>query len=418
MTKFAWLTFVLVFSLLLNLSCMDGDSVSSSGNYDPEAPSNPSPPDAATGISTDSVTLRWTCSDPNSDDLTYTVFWYTAYFWSSRDSAAGLTSAEYRIENLHVGTGYAWYVVAKDEHGAKTHGPTWSFFTQDEAVTFADYVLELKIRQYIGKPVGDIYASDVNSMSYFNADHCGIQALSGMEYMYSLHSLYLDGNSINDISPLSSLTQLSYIDLSYNNISIISALSDLPQLFSLKLSFNRIVDISPLAGAENLYALQLHHNEISDISALSTLTQFHSLHLEYNVITDLSPLEDMTQLETLYLNANRLSDLSPLSNLMFLYHLEVDSNFVTDLMPLSNLVLMTELYLNHNQIEDISPMSELALLEYLDLSNNHITNIQPLVANQGLTDGDCVFLQDNLLDSVSINVYIPQLEARGVYVYY
>lgn len=47
-----------------------------------------------------------------------------------------------------------------------------------------------------------------------------------------------------------------------------------------------------------------------------------------------------------------------------------------------------------------------------------ITNIEPLVNNIGLGSGDYVYLYNNPLDSMSVNVYISALEARGVSVYY
>jgi hypothetical protein len=40
------------------------------------------------------------------------------------------------------------------------------------------------------------------------------------------------------------------------------------------------------------------------------------------------------------------------------------------------------------------------------------------VENAWLSEGDAVDLYDNLLSPYSINIYIPELEARGVTVYY
>jgi hypothetical protein len=41
-----------------------------------------------------------------------------------------------------------------------------------------------------------------------------------------------------------------------------------------------------------------------------------------------------------------------------------------------------------------------------------------LIENVGLSDGDSVYLIDNPLSAESINDYIPQLEERGVTVFY
>ena len=72
------------------------------------------------------------------------------------------------------------------------------------------------------------------------------------------------------------------------------------------------------------------------------------------------------------------------------------------------------LHLSDNHISDVSPLENLANLRHLYLSGNQISDIEPLVNNPGLSKGDRVDLTDNPLSTESIDVYIPQLEARGV----
>jgi Leucine-rich repeat (LRR) protein len=76
------------------------------------------------------------------------------------------------------------------------------------------------------------------------------------------------------------------------------------------------------------------------------------------------------------------------------------------------------LVLDGNRIRDISPLADLIRLEYLWLSGNRISDISPLVQNEGLGTGDQIYLGSNPLSSDSINIYIPQLKARGVTVDY
>jgi nucleoside-triphosphatase THEP1 len=70
------------------------------------------------------------------------------------------------------------------------------------------------------------------------------------------------------------------------------------------------------------------------------------------------------------------------------------------------------------QINDILPLANLSSLTELGLWWNQISDISPLVDNNGLSEGDEIYLQGNPLSSDSINIYIPQLEARGVVVTY
>ena len=89
-------------------------------------------------------------------------------------------------------------------------------------------------------------------------------------------------------------------------------------------------------------------------------------------------------------------------------------NKLSDISPLSDLTSLTSLRLWSNQISDISQLSKLTNLNYLSLYRNQISDISPLVENSGLGQGDTVDLVENPLDTKSLDVYIPQLQQRGV----
>ena len=67
-------------------------------------------------------------------------------------------------------------------------------------------------------------------------------------------------------------------------------------------------------------------------------------------------------------------------------------------------------------------ISDLTGLEYLNLQrhnlHNNISDILPIVENSGLSAGDTVDLRSNRLSTTSVNVCIPQFEARGIEVKY
>ena len=69
-----------------------------------------------------------------------------------------------------------------------------------------------------------------------------------------------------------------------------------------------------------------------------------------------------------------------------------------------------------NQIVEVSPLVGLVSLVSVYLSSNQIVDVSALVDNEGLADGDSVWLGDNPLSDDAINVQIPALEARGVVV--
>lgn len=98
------------------------------GNRPPDEPSDPDPPDGATGIALD-VTLQWSCSDPDNDPLTYDV-----YFGTDANpplAASGITTTSWSPGTLDYSTTYYWKIVASDGQ-AQTEGPVWSFTTRSE----------------------------------------------------------------------------------------------------------------------------------------------------------------------------------------------------------------------------------------------------------------------------------------------
>ncbi len=115
---------------------------------------------------------------------------------------------------------------------------------------------------------------------------------------------------------------------------------------------------------------------------------------------------------------NQLIDISALSGLLNLKVLGLSENQIIDIGSLEGLANLNLLYLGNNQIISIISLSALINLKELGLADNQIIDIFPLISNGGINTGDKVYLTNNPLNEMSINTYIPQLEARGVEVIY
>jgi hypothetical protein len=309
-----------------------------------------------------------------------------------------------------------------------------------QAVMFPDPNLEAAIREAIGKPSEDIYASDLEGLTYLDASDRGISDLTGLEYCVRLGGLDLWGNDVSDLSPLANLTGLGQLGLTGNPVADISPLAGLTNLEVLYVNGSQITDISPLAGLTKLENLMIDANQISDILPLAGLTSLSYLDLSDNQIVDISPLASLTSLEelsayenqieqlsplagltsltTLWLDSNQITDISPLAGLSNLKWLGVDWNQISDILPLAGLTTLELLDLYGNQISDVSPLVDLTGLTNLDLGDNQVGDISPLVDNTGLGEGDEVALYGNPLSEDSISIYIPELLARGVTVQY
>jgi len=184
--------------------------------------------------------------------------------------------------------------------------------TADIVVDFPDPNLEAAVRSAIGKTSGDIYRSDVGSLSRLTAVGRDINDLTGLEHCTGLNMLRLRFNRISDLSPLANLYSLKELYLEENEISDLTPLSGLLGLRYLKLCGNRLSDISPLSSLTGLTYLTLTDNEISDLTPLAGLTGLGRLCLWNNRISDLTPLTGLPELYRLYLFWNEISDISPL----------------------------------------------------------------------------------------------------------
>ena len=186
----------------------------------------------------------------------------------------------------------------------------------------------------------------------------------------------LDGNQINDLLPLSSLTGLTELYLHGNQIVDISPLALLSNLTELTLesdwmndpSLARLpadVDVSwvvaiPDPNLETALRESMRRPEgpiyTSDLEALT------SLSLSERGIADLAGLEYAVNLERLEIDGNQISDVSPLASLPRLRELWLHGNPIEEIAPLASLHGLTELVLAPDQIDDMSPLASLAAL--------------------------------------------------------
>ena len=114
----------------------------------------------------------------------------------------------------------------------------------DQEIQFSDPNLEAAIREAIGQQDGPIMESKLASVMFLVANERGITELSGIEHCTGLAYVYLAGNEIVDLGPLSELAKLQQLDVSQNQIVDVTPLGGLSQLKTLYLSDNQIVDIA------------------------------------------------------------------------------------------------------------------------------------------------------------------------------
>ena len=195
---------------------------------------------------------------------------------------------------------------------------------------FPDLVLAEEIASRLGLSVDDTVAQvDLIAISNLSVSSSEvIYSLEGVQFLHSLRTLYLFGDSrISDLTPLTGLA-----------------------LEELYIASAYMTDFTPISSLRNLQALYLmgvfqtlpeEHGQLEDLSFLTGLSQLTSLNLTFNQISDLTPLASLTGLTHLRLSENQISDVTPLAALINLEQLELHGNQILDFRPLADLALVS-----------------------------------------------------------------------------
>lgn len=136
--------------------------------------------------------------------------------------------------------------------------------------------------------------------------NCKNKSLKNIEFLKELiflKGLDLSKNQIEDLSPISSMSELEYLDVRSNKIKHLPNLSKVSKLKFLDLASNHINKISELKKTAKLQYLNLNDNQISELNDLSFLEDLKYLSLGSNPIADIGALKPPKKLKLLDLNS-------------------------------------------------------------------------------------------------------------------
>ncbi len=243
--------------------------------------------------------------------------------------------------------------------------------------------------------------------------------------MYNLQSLTLDGSGgIPDLTPLADLDALERLVIEEGKLQDLSPLSGLTQLSVLKLLADVTAeDLTWLKNLTNLQELRLDSYGLQSLRGLEDMVHLQSLEIRGDLgcpfVQDLSPLSGLTELKTRTISVNgqrydtdfaSLSgltqmesldvpggdgtkglDLTPLAGMKNLQILRTGCNII-DLSPLAGLTQLRELELDQGgfgatsdnvEYDSLEPLAGLTNLQYLTIRNKHVSDLSPL---SGLTN--------------------------------
>ena len=191
-------------------------------------------------------------------------------------------------------------------------------------VMIPDANLRAAVREVLGLTPNEVLTQQamlgLTSLRYLGlelSDNEKIVDLTGLEYALNLDHLNLYGHLISDLRSLARLTKLRSLWLAGNKIANVHPLTSLP-LEELGLGGNPITDFTPLAELTNLTRLDFWGNGLGNnhLQSITGLTQLMQLDLRNNQISDVTLLTKLVNLKKLQLKGNPISDTSPLRELL------------------------------------------------------------------------------------------------------
>ncbi len=215
-----------------------------------------------------------------------------------------------------------------------------------------------------------------------------------------MQKLYLDNNSITDISTLKNLKKLIELTISKNKITDICEIANLSKLKVLDISGNKITSINCLKKLDRLEKLDVSNNQLTEIPAYFQNLKFFKAENNFpakdvqspdiQLITELEKdlrcnFKRYSNLEQLYLEIGKQEAAYTLDTLNRVEGLKI-KGFNLKKLPekLKKLQNISVLRLPGNKIENADVIAEMSMLEALDLSENSLTNCDFLQNLQNL----------------------------------
>ncbi len=271
------------------------------------------------------------------------------------------------------------FALCVDEQGLVSPPAVFTYHISDvvEIVTFADSAVEEAVRQQAGIQDGRIiYSKDLWTLKEFtlpsNAATC-----QDLIWLPNLEQLTIEGNVIDDLSPIQNMVRLQklYIKDSVISGKDVECIGQLNNLTHLQLSGCNLTTIAGLSKAVTLEYLDLSNNSIRDVTILEGMTKLNNLNLSKNALVSLEALGSIASLRTLDVSYNSLVTTAPLANLTELTYLSISGNSLKLLDGIAALTKLQRFFAAENDLVDIQVLEGCTELVELDVSNNTLLNI-------------------------------------------
>jgi Leucine-rich repeat (LRR) protein len=331
-----------------------------------------------------------------------------SYQWQFNGAGiTGATSNTLNFDSVDYTNSGNYTLVVTNVAGSVTSSVAILLVIEPQTVLVCDPNLDAALRRELAKPSGNLNRNDLRGLTSLRAPDSHIASLCGLEWATNLTLLYLGGNLVSDLSPLTNFSRLKTLFVYHNQLSDLSPIAGLTNLTYLDVRANPGVTnfdavVPQLSGLTNLF---LGNNSLSNITFVAALPGLKFLGLDNNSITNLSPLAALTNLTGLDLSYNSLTNLSQVSAIASpnLTTLHVSGNAVTNVAALAALPQLKELSAYALRMVDFTPLAALTNLTALNLGGN--PDIVSYSSMGVLTNLSCLWFEGN--DAATLDFLAP-----------
>jgi internalin A len=177
--------------------------------------------------------------------------------------------------------------------------------------------LEAEVLRKLARDGGPIANGDLKAIKSINLSQATVNDLDPCVFplFTGVKDLFLGAGDLDDLTPLSTLTQLITLRASINKVSDVSPLAKMTQMDRLDLGRTGVHDITPLANMVALTELQLDDTSVTDLTPLASCKNLEKLSIRNSPITDISPLKNAKKLKYLYVEGAPVADTTVLNGL-------------------------------------------------------------------------------------------------------
>lgn len=275
------------------------------------------------------------------------------------------------------------------------------------------------------------------------SSNTGINNMEPVSMLSNLKEINASGTSIGDLTPLAELTALQNLNVSETAVTVLDPLQALSRLENLDVSGTALQTLDGLGGLKNLKSLNLDNTSVTSLEAIAGNPDIALVYCDQTGINKEEALRYMQSHPSslVVFQTGRLQGwwdgLPEPWRIEFQEHIRLDqpptreqlqsavnllkldfsgNREISSLLPLGEMMAPEEIILANCNVSDIGTLGSLASLKAIDLSGNPLTDLSPLAGLSLLAQLNISNTPIVKLDALEPVASLEQLNCSGTQV--